>query len=103
MILASAIARIALGAYPRARLRRSPLAAVSGTPEPERLGSRQPPALRFAVQSGEDPRDQSPRSPQESPRLRTRCIVRERKSHGETTDGWAVPPESAAPALLPGV
>src|ERR1700730_6941284 len=72
-------------------------------PAPERPGSKRPPDRRFAVRSGVNPPDRSPRSPPESPRLRIPCTVLERKWHGETTDGSVTPLESIAHALLPGV
>src|ERR1700674_5583746 len=71
-------------------------------PEPERLGLRRLPMQRFAVRSGVNPPDQSPRSPLESPRPHIPCIVLEHKWHGETMDGSVSPLESIAPALLPG-
>src|SRR5450759_144751 len=71
-----------------------PSAASGIAPEPERPGSRQPPTQRFAVRSGGNPPDRSPRSPPESPRLRIPCTVPERKWNGETKDGSVSPLES---------
>src|SRR5882762_7347559 len=97
-------ARIALGCFlvaslmPKLRLRFSDIVR-----ELERPGSKRPPDQRFAVRSGVNPPDQSTRSLQESPRLRIRCTVPERKWRGETTGGSVTPLESIAHARLPGV